>query len=128
MIGCGTVPQWCRYAALLVLAVLLTVGLVEPAAALAQATYEITSLGTDAERRVDRHQVTLAAGASLWDLGFNRLPMVAIEQGDQKVVEIVEQSFRNAYPDRGPQLVKPGDSFVLEVPTGTFVSKWITRQ
>jgi hypothetical protein len=53
---------------------------------------------------------------------------VAIEQGDQKVVELIEQSFRNEFPDRGPQLVKPGDSFVLEVPTGTFVSKAITRQ
>ena len=93
----------------------------------AQATYEISPIGTDSGRRVDRYQVTLGQGASLWDLGFNRLPMVAIEQGDQKVVELIEQGFRAAYPDRGPQLVKPGDSFVLEVPTGTFVSKTITR-
>jgi len=98
------------------------------AVALAQATYDISPIGSDPARRVDRYQITLGPGASLWDLGFNRLPMVAIEQGDQKVVELVEQAFRSEYPDRGPQLVKPGDSFVLEVSTGTFVSKTITRQ
>ncbi len=94
----------------------------------AEETYEITPLGTDPARHVDRYQITLGPGASLWELGFNRLPLVAIEQGDAKVVEIVEQSFRAQYPDRGPQLVKPGDSFVLEVPAGSFVSKTVTRQ
>ena len=43
---------------------------------------------------MDRYQITLGPGASLWDLGFNRLPLVAIEQGDQKVVELIEQSFQ----------------------------------
>lgn len=102
--------------------------IVRPTSGWAQETYEITSLGSDAAARVDRYQVTLGPGASLWEFGFNRLPLVAIEQGDQKVVELVEQSFRNAYPDRGPQLVRPGDTFVLEVPTGTFVSKVVTRR
>jgi hypothetical protein len=94
----------------------------------AQESYEIAPLGTDSVRNVDRYQITLGPGASLWELGFNRLPLIAIEQGDAKVVEIIEQSFRAAYPDRGPELVKPGDSFVLEVPAGTFVSKAVTRQ
>ena len=120
--------RWSWYPALLALAVLFAESLREPPVALAQASYEISPLGTDPGRRVDRYQVTLGPGASLWEFGFNRLPLVAIEQGDQKVVELVEQSFRNEFPDRGPQLVRPGDSFVLEVPTGTFVSRGVARQ
>jgi len=116
------------FTALAVVVTLLVAGLAGPAASLAQeAPYEISPLGTDAARRVDRYQITLGPGASLWELGFNRLPMVALEQGDQKVVELIEQSFKSEYPDRGPQLVKPGDSFVLEVPAGTFVSKTVNR-
>jgi hypothetical protein len=128
--GSGTMARWSWYTALLALAVVFADSLLDPAVAMAQAAaaYEINPIGTDAGRRVDRYQITLGPGASLWDLGFNRLPLVAIEQGDQKVVELIEQSFRNEFPDRGPQLVKPGDSFVLEVPTGTFVSKSIARQ
>jgi hypothetical protein len=126
--GDSTMARWSWYTALLVLVVLFADSLFEPAIAAAQAAYEINPIGTDAGRRVDRYQIKLGPGASLWDVGFNRLPLVAIEQGDQKVVELIEQSFRNEFPDRGPQLVKPGDSFVLEVPTGTFVSKAITRQ
>jgi hypothetical protein len=116
---------WCT--GLVLLMTLLACCLPVPLRAWAEESYEISPIGTDAARRVDRYQVTLGPGASLWELGFNRLPMIAIEQGDQKVVELIEQSFRNEYPDRGPQLVKPGDSFVLEVPTGTFVSKTINR-
>ena len=124
----GTMARRRWHIALLVLAALVTVVLPVPAIAAAQSTYEIGPLGTDAGRRVDRYQITLGPGASLWELGFNRLPLVAIEQGDQKVVELIEQSFRNEFPDRGPQLVRPGDSFVLEVPSGTFVSKAVNRQ
>jgi hypothetical protein len=127
MIGNGAMARWDWCTVLLVLVSLLAVDVADPLAAFAQASYEISPLGTDAGRRVDRYQVTLGPGASLWELGFNRLPMIAIEQGDQKVVELIEQSFRNEYPDRGPQLVRPGDSFVLEVPSGTFVSKTINR-
>ena len=128
MSGGSTMARWSWYTACSCWQFCSPIALFEPAIAAGQAAYEINPLGTDAGRRVDRYQITLGPGASLWDLGFNRLPMVAIEQGDQKVVELIEQSFRNEYPDRGPQLVKPGDSFVLEVPTGTFVSKTITRQ
>lgn len=127
MIGSGSMARWGWCTALLVLVSWLAVDLAWPLAVWAQASYEISPLGTDAGRRVDRYQITLGPGASLWELGFNRLPMLAIEQGDQKVVELIEQSFRVEYPDRGPQLVRPGDSFVLEVPTGTFVSKTINR-
>src|SRR5215212_1298685 len=97
-------------------------------AALAEATYEISPLGTDPARRVDRYQVILGPGASLWEVGFDRLPLVAIEQGESKVRELIEQGFRAEYPDRAIELVRPGDSFVLEVPAGAFVSKTIDRQ
>src|SRR5688500_5814280 len=106
MVGSSTMARWTWYTALFALAVLFAESLRAPSVAAAQETYEITPIGTDAGRRVDRYQVTLGPGASLWDLGFNRLPLVAIEQGDQKVVELIEQSFRTEYPDRGPQLVK----------------------
>ena len=74
----------------------------ERATVWAQSPYEITSIGTDPAARVDRYQVTLGPGASLWDLGFNRLPLVAIEQGDQKVVELIEQSFPERLSRAGP--------------------------
>jgi hypothetical protein len=125
----GTIaPRQCRYTTPCAVALLLLFCLLNPAGVLAQASYDISPLGNDPARGVDRYQITLGPGASLWDLGFNRLPLVAIEEGDQKVVQLIEQAFRSAYPDRGPQLVKPEDTFVLEVPTGTFVSKTITRQ
>jgi hypothetical protein len=107
------------------LILMLVPGSIDGVAAVAQQTYDISPLGTDPSRRVDRYQVTLGPGASLWELGFNRLPLVAIEQGDNKVVELIEQSFKTEYPDRDAKLVKPGDSFVLEVPSGTFVSKTV---
>lgn len=127
MIGGRAVARWRWHSVLVAVVLVLAAFVTTPGPLLAQGAYEITPIGADSGRRVDRYQVTLGQGASLWDLGFNRLPLVAIEQGDQKVVELIEQGFRAAYPDRGPELVKPGDSFVLEVPTGTFVSKTITR-
>jgi hypothetical protein len=114
--------------ALLALGVLVAASLLEPAVVAAQAAYEISPLGTDAGRRVDRYQITLGPGASLSDLGTSHLPLVALEQGYEKVVELIDQSFRKGFPDRGPGLVKPGDSFVLEVPTGTFVAKAMNRE
>ncbi len=123
-----TTAEWRWYTALFIVATMLLMESSDSPVALAQSPYDISPLGNDPARRVDRYQITLGPGASLWDLGFNRLPLVAIEQGDQKVVELVEQAFRSAYPDRGPQLVKPEDTFVLEVPTDTFVSKNIDRQ
>ena len=124
MVGGGSMARWGWCTALLMLLV-LSFG---SRAALAEATYEISPLGTDPARQVDRYQVILGPGASLWEVGFNRLPLVAIEQGESKVRELIEQGFRAAYPDRPIELVKPGDSFVLEVPTGTFVSKTIDRK
>ena len=127
MVGGRAAARWCWHLVPLTSLLLLIQMLVLTAVARAEAAYEISPIGSDAGRRVDRYQVTLGPGASLWDLGFNRLPLVAIEQGDNKVVELIEQSFKSEYPDRDAKLVKPGDTFVLEVPTGTFVSKTISR-
>src|SRR5918998_3667842 len=113
---------WC--AALL--AVLTLLAMASPV--VAQATHEIAPLGTDPARNVDRYQVTIGPGGSLWDIGFNRLPLIALEQGEQRVVELVEQAFRAQYPERGPNEVRVGDSFVLEVQTGTFVARTVERQ
>jgi hypothetical protein len=125
--GAATVRWiWCVRALVVCGALLLASG--RGLSAQAEESYEIMPLGTDPARNVDRYQITLGPGASLWEVGFNRLPLISIEQGDSKVVEIVEQSFRAAYPERGPNIVRPGDIFVLEVPTGTFVSKAVTRQ
>lgn len=127
MSGSGLAARCGWFSALLVLALMLATGGCAGLALAQEAPYEINPLGTDAGRRVDRYQITLGPGASLWELGFNRLPLVAIEQGDQKVVELIEQSFKAEYPDRDAKLVKPGDSFVMEVPSGTFVSKTVNR-
>lgn len=113
---------WC--ALLLTLLALLAL----PCVAVAQETHEITPLGTDPARGVDRYQITIGPGGSLWDIGFNRLPLVALEQGEQRVVELVEQGFRAQYPERGPNEVRVGDSFALEVQSGTFVARTIDRQ
>ena len=112
------------WAALLVIVAIL----LSPTLAAAQDTHEIASLGTDPARGVDRYQITIGPGGSLWDVGFNRLPLVALEQGEQRIVELVEQAFRAQYPDRGPNEVRVGDSFVLEVQAGTFVARTIDRQ
>jgi len=99
-----------------------------PLVAAAQESHEIAALGTDEARGVDRYGITLGSGGSLWDIGFNRLPLIALDQGEQRVVELVEQAFRAQYPARGPNEVRVGDSFVLEVPAGTFVARTITRE
>jgi hypothetical protein len=88
-----------------------------------QATTEITPLGTDAGRGVDRYQIVVGPGDSFWEIGTNRLPMISLEQGNAKAVEPIEQGWRAAYPDRAPNELRPGDSFTFEVPAGTFVSK-----
>jgi len=117
-----------RGAVAIVCGIAIAATLGESGRTLAQAAYEISPLGTDPARQVDRFQVTLGPGASLWEIGFNTLPLLDVEQGDAKVVETVEGAYKAAYPDRSAQLVRPGDSFILEVPSGTFVAKTVNRQ
>ena len=102
--------------------------LASPMLAVAQAAYEISLLGRDPERGVDRYQLSIGAGGSFWEVGVNHLPLVALEEGDLKAVEQVEQAWRARYPDRAPGELRPGDSFVLEVPAGSFVSRGFSRQ
>ncbi|MDP8922852.1 MAG: hypothetical protein M3O34_08250 [Chloroflexota bacterium] len=120
--GTGRLRGWC--AALLAMVALLAFA----SSVIAQETHEIEPLGTDPARGVDRYQVTIKSGGSLWDIGFNRLPVVALDQGEQHVVELVEQAFRAEYPERGPNDVRVGDRFLLEVPSGTFVAQTIDRR
>ncbi len=94
----------------------------------AQATYEVSPLGTDAERKVDRYRVTIASGASFYEVAVNHLPLLALEEGDAKAIEVIEQAWSGQYPDRAAGTLRPGDSFVFEVPTGQFVSRTYSRQ
>lgn len=98
-----------------------------PPRALAQDA-TVTSLGTDRERNVDRYQVVIQPGASLWELGANHLPFIALEHGELKAVELIEQAWRAQYGERQPPGPRPGDSFVLEVPIGTFVARSFRRE
>ena len=86
---------WCVRALVVCGALLLASSLGVPA--WAEDSYEIAPLGTDSARNVDRYQITLGPGASLWEVGFNRLPLISIEQGDSKVVELLGDEFVRAY-------------------------------
>ena len=87
-----------------------------------EATPELEPLGRDELRGVDRYRVTLQAGATLWDLAMARLPLTRIERDEAEAYWLVLESFGRSFPGRQPNTVKPGESFVLEVPTGTFVA------
>jgi hypothetical protein len=93
-----------------------------------QTSAEITALGIDPARGVDRYQVVIGPGGSFWEVGVNHLPMTALEQGDAKAVERIEQAWRAAHGDSAQTEVQPGDSFVIEVPAGTFVSRSYRRE
>ena len=123
--GGADTSRWVWFATTLMAMVSL---LTWPLPALAQAGYEISPLGTDAERKVDRFQVTIGPGGSFWEVGINHLPLVALEEGDLKAVELIELAWRASYPDRAPGELRPGDSFVVEVPSDAFVSRGFSRQ
>lgn len=114
---------WLSATLIAVLGILAT-----PIEVFVQATYEVTSLGRDGERGVDRYRIDIRAGASFWEIGVNRLPLIALEQGDLKAVEPIEQAWRAQYPERASSEPRPDDTFVLEVPAGTFVAKNYNRQ
>jgi hypothetical protein len=83
---------------------------------------ELEPLGRDELRGVDRYRVTLQTGATLWDLASARLPLTRLERDEAEAYWLVLESFGRAFPGRQPNTVKPGESFLLEVPTGTFVA------
>ena len=55
-------------------------------------------------------------------------PMIGFEESDQKAFDTVEQAYKKRFPDRGVAGMRPGDTFTLEVPAGTFVTRDINRQ
>lgn len=99
--------------------------LVVAAPALAQP--EIELLGTDAAAGVDRYRVTIMPGDSLWAVATRRLPLTALDEGDGAALALVEESFSREFPGRPSTRLLPGDSFVLEVPAGTFVASTVER-
>ena len=89
---------------------------------------DITYLGRDESQTIDRYQFVIRPGSRMWDLAVNSLPLVGFEESDQKAFDTVEQSYKKRFPDRGVAGMRPGDTFTLEVPAGTFVTKELTRQ
>jgi hypothetical protein len=94
----------------------------------AQAATSVTPMGPDAGQGIDRYQIVVGRGSSLWEIAVNHLPLTALEQGDAKAVEMVEQAWRQQFAERGNTGVQPEDAFVLEVGSGTFVSKSFRRE
>jgi hypothetical protein len=107
------------------LALLGTLAVSGPATA--QPAYEVTPLGTDPARGVDRYRVTIRAGGTFYGVAVDHLPLLVIEEGEGRALELVEQAWRAQYPTRSPGDVQPDDQFLLEVPIGTFVSRVIRR-
>ena len=75
---------------------------------------------------VDHYIVQVRPGATLWDIATEALPGIVLEEGNARALELVEASFRQAFPDRAANLVRLGDTFALEVPAGTFVTASVT--
>jgi hypothetical protein len=94
----------------------------------AQSATQLVSLGKDDSGQVERYEVTLGRGATLWDLAQSVLPLLALDKGDQQAYQTVLTSFQQTFPSRSPNALQPGDSFVLEVPVGTFVSQQSGRE
>lgn len=112
----------------LVLAVLLALLATSDPALAQDQRADISYLGRDESQTVDRYQFVIRPGSRMWDVAINALPLVGFEESDQKAFDIVEQSYKKRYPDRGVAGMRPGDTFVLEVPAGTFVTKDIQRK
>jgi hypothetical protein len=94
------------------------------ASPLAQAprTYEAEPDPGSAPPGVDRYTVQVRPGSTLWDIATEALPGVVLEEGNARALELVEASFRQAFPDRAANLVRLGDTFALDVPAGTFMT------
>ncbi|MFN0072675.1 MAG: hypothetical protein ACKVVP_14425 [Chloroflexota bacterium] len=89
---------------------------------------DITYLGRDETQTLDRYQFVIRPGSRMWDVAVNALPLVGFEESDQKAFDMVEQSYKKRFPERGVAGMRPGDTFTLEVAAGTFVTKEITRK
>jgi hypothetical protein len=88
----------------------------------------LASQGQDPSGQMDRYQVTVSAGGSLWDVATGALPLMTLDQSDSVAYQVVLDGFQHDFPDRTPDLVQPGDSFSFEVPVGTFVTQDLTHE
>src|SRR5581483_2608838 len=89
----------------------------------APSTYEAEPQPDEASPGTDRYEFQVRPGATLWDVAHEALPGVVLEDGDQRAVDLIQTAFQDANPGRGPNDVRLGDTFVLEVPAGTFVTE-----
>lgn len=103
-------------------------GNVARAAPLAQSprAYEATLLPEPGPGGTDRYTVRVRPGATLWDIATEGLPQIVLEQGAGAALDVVQQSFFQAFPGRQPHDVRLDDEFTLEVPAGTFVTASLT--
>ena len=85
-------------------------------------TYEAEAPDKTAAEGVDRYALRVRPRASLWDIATEALPLLALEEGNARALELVESSFKKTYPNRPANDVRLNDAFVLEVPDGTFVT------
>src|SRR3990170_4823929 len=80
-------------------------------------TYIIRHLGVDGD--TDRYEFTLRPGATLFEIATESLPMLAAKDA----LDLIEQGYMAAYPNRNPNQIAIGDTFSIQVPQGTFVSR-----
>ncbi len=112
----------------LILALLISLLLFSGTALAQEQRADITYLGRDETQTVDRYQFVIRPGSRMWDIGVNSLPLIGFEESDQKAFDTVDQAYKKRFPDRGVAGMQPGDTFTLEVPAGTFVTRDINRQ
>lgn len=106
----------------------LLLALLRGGLAQAQVNAEVQPLGPDAASGLDRYQITLGPGATLWAIASTLLPLTRFDAGDAEAYRLVVESFQRAFPDRPPESVRPDDRFVLEVPAGTFVTEHVSQE
>src|SRR5262249_10345110 len=96
--------------------------------ALAQTAAELRLLELDQEHGLGRYEITLRAGATLWDVANTYLPLDGLDRGDGAAYDLVVDSFQRAFPGRTPGSIKPDESFELEVPLDTFVTESYSKE
>jgi hypothetical protein len=77
----------------------------------------------DPSDHADHYQLTISEGDSLWDRARSALPLTDLDSGDGAAYQVVLDGYHQAYPDRSPDALQPGDSFTFSVPAGSFVTQ-----
>ncbi len=81
----------------------------------------------DAADQSDHYQLTIGEGDSLWDWARSALPLTDLDGGDAAAYQVVLGGYQQAYPDRSPDALQPGDRFTFSVPAGSFVTRDVSR-